>query len=157
MCNHEPEDLDALASRTEVVPAVNQVELHPSFQQRALRAFHEEHGILTQAWAPIGGSVRRFTDQGRSSDPLKDGTIAGIAARHGKTPAQVTLRWHLQNGVSAIPKSFNSGRIAENFDVFDFELSAEDMAEIDALDLGVRSGPDPETLTATTFDIKLED
>jgi diketogulonate reductase-like aldo/keto reductase len=133
------------------------VELHPSFQQKALRAFHKEHGILTQAWSPIGGSIRRFADQGKGSDPLKDKTIARIAGRHGKTPAQVTLRWHIQNGISAIPKSFNAGRIAENFDVFDFALSAEDMAAIDALDLGVRTGPDPETMTATTFNIKLED
>ena len=152
--NFSPTHLKNLMDQTEIVPAVNQVELHPSFQQKALRAFHREHGILTQAWSPIGGSIRRF---GKGSDPLNDATIAEIAARHGKTPAQVTLRWHIQNGVSAIPKSFNAGRIAQNFDVFDFELSPEDMARIDALDLGVRTGPDPETMTATTFNIKLED
>jgi diketogulonate reductase-like aldo/keto reductase len=152
--NFSPTHLKNLMDQTEIVPAVNQVELHPSFQQKALRAFHREHGILTQAWSPIGGSIRRF---GKGSDPLNDATIAEIAARHGKTPAQVTLRWHIQNGVSAIPKSFNAGRIAQNFDVFDFELSPEDMARIDALDLGVRTGPDPESMTATTFNIKLED
>ena len=152
--NFSPTHLKNLMDQTEIVPAVNQVELHPGFQQKALRAFHREHGILTQAWSPIGGSIRRF---GKGSDPLNDATIAEIAARHGKTPAQVTLRWHIQNGVSAIPKSFNAGRIAQNFDVFDFELSPEDMARIDALDLGVRTGPDPETMTATTFNIKLED
>ena len=152
--NFSPTHLKNLMDQTEIVPAVNQVELHPSFQQKALRAFHREHGILTQAWSPIGGSIRRF---GKGSDPLNDATIAEIAARHGKTPAQVTLRWHIQNGVSAIPKSFNAGRIAQNFDVFDFELSPEDMARIDALDLGARTGPDPESMTATTFNIKLED
>jgi diketogulonate reductase-like aldo/keto reductase len=155
--NFSAAHLKSLMDRTEVVPAVNQVELHPSFQQKDLCEVHKRLGILTQAWSPIGGSIRRFADQSKGSDPLKDQTIVGLAERHGKTPAQVVLRWHLQNGVSAIPKSFNAGRIAENFDIFDFELSADDMAAIDALDTGVRTGPNPETMTATTFNIKLED
>jgi diketogulonate reductase-like aldo/keto reductase len=152
--NFSAENLQRLMDRTEVVPALNQVELHPSFQQKELRAVHQRLGILTQAWSPIGGSARRF---GKGSDPLKAPAIANLAKKFGKSPAQVTLRWHLQNGVAAIPKSFNRGRIAENFDIFDFELSAEDTAAITALDTGERTGPDPEKMTATTFNIQLED
>lgn len=155
--NFGPSHLENLLHRTDTVPAVNQVELHPGFQQTGLRALHKRLGILTQAWSPIGGSIRRFADQGKGSDPLKDRTIATLAEKHGKTPAQIVLRWHLQNGVSAIPKSFNAKRIAENFDIFDFALASDDMAAISALDTGVRTGPDPETMTATTFNIKLED
>ena len=155
--NFSAAHLKRLMDRTEVVPAVNQVELHPSFQQKDLREIHKRLGILTQAWSPIGGGIRRFADRRKGSDPLKDGTIVSVADRHGKTPAQVVLRWHLQNGVSAIPKSFNAERIAENFNIFDFALSAADMSAIDALDTGVRTGPNPETMTATTFNIKLED
>ena len=155
--NFSPAHLKALMERSEVVPALNQVELHPSFQQKELRAVHKRLGILTQAWSPIGGSIRRFADQAKGSDPLKDPAIAKLAEKHGKTPVQVVLRWHLQNGVSAIPKSFNPTRIAENFDIFDFELPADDMAAIDSLDVGVRTGPDPEVVTATTFNIKLDD
>ncbi len=154
--NFSAANLHNLMDQTEIVPAVNQVELHPSFQQRELREVHQRLGILTQAWSPIGGSVRRIAERGKGSDPLKDSTIAKLAEAHGKTPVQVVLRWHFQNGVSAIPKSFNAGRIAENFDIFDFELSADDMAAIDALDSGVRAGPNPETVTATTFNIKVE-
>lgn len=155
--NFSAAHLQSLMDRTEVVPAVNQVELHPSFQQKDLREVHKRLGILTQAWSPIGGGIRRFAGQSKGSDPLKDGTIAGVAERHGKTPAQVVLRWHLQNGVSAIPKSFNAGRIAENFNIFDFEMPADDMSAINALDTGARTGPNPETMTATTFNIRLED
>jgi diketogulonate reductase-like aldo/keto reductase len=145
--------LQKLVERTEIVPAVNQVELHPIFQQKELRAAHARLGILTQAWSPIGGSIRRF---GKGNDPLRDETIAALAARHGKTPAQIVLRWHVQNGVSAIPKSFNAARIRENFAIFDFELSPDEMARIDACDQNLRCGPDPDTVTATTFDIKLD-
>jgi diketogulonate reductase-like aldo/keto reductase len=155
--NFSPHDLERLMDQTEVVPAVNQIELHPSFQQKELRAAHDRLGILTQAWSPIGGSVRRFADQKKGFDPLEHPTIARIAAAHGKKPVQVVLRWDFQNGVSAIPKSFNAGRIAENINIFDFELSPEDMATIDGLDTGIRNGPDPEVVTATTFPIKLED
>ena len=155
--NFSAAHLKNLMDRTEVVPAVNQVELHPSFQQKDLREIHKRLGILTQAWSPIGGGIRRFADRRKGSDPLKDGTIVSVADRHGKTPAQVVLRWHLQNGVSAIPKSFNAERIAENFNIFDFALSAADMSAIGALDTGVRTGPNPETMTATTFNIRLED
>lgn len=155
--NFSSDHLKKLIMRTEFVPSVNQVELHPNFQQKELQATHQQLGILTQAWSPIGGSIRRLANEGKLTDPLKDGTIAHVADRHGKTPAQVVLRWHLQNGISAIPKSFNPGRIQENFQVFDFELSTEEMAVIDGLDSGVRSGADPEVMTARTLNIELED
>jgi diketogulonate reductase-like aldo/keto reductase len=131
--NFSAAHLKALLDRVEVTPAVNQIELHPSFQQQALRKIHDDMRILTQAWSPIGGSVRRFADKGLGFDPLHDPTIARLADKHGKKPAQIVLRWDFQNGVATIPKSFNAGRIAENIDIFDFELSAEDMAIINAL------------------------
>jgi diketogulonate reductase-like aldo/keto reductase len=155
--NFSPDHLEKLMDRANVVPALNQVELHPSFQQKELREIHKRLGILTQAWSPIGGSIRRFAEQGKGRDPLKDPTIGKLTEKHGKTPAQVVLRWHFQNGVATIPKSFNPQRIIENFNIFDFELTTDDMAAIETLDLGVRTGPDPEIMTATTFNIKLED
>jgi 2,5-diketo-D-gluconate reductase A len=136
--------LEDLLRRTEVVPAVNQIELHPYFAQPDVQAADAEHGILTQAWSPIGG-ITFYPGWGEHRrNVLDDAAIAGIAAEHGKTPAQVMLRWQLQHGRSAIPKSTNPGRIAENFDVFDFELTADQLARIDALDTGVRNGPDPD-------------
>lgn len=129
-------NLRRLVDETGVVPAVNQVELHPGFAQRELRAFHAEQGIATESWSPLGqGAV------------MHDATLAGIAARHGKSAAQVTLRWHLQNGLIVIPKSVTPARIQANIDVFDFELSADEMADIDALPEGPRLGPDPATFT----------
>jgi len=125
--------LQRLVDETGVVPAVNQVELHPGFTQRALRAFHAEHGIATESWSPLG--------QGAS---LQDPVIGKIAARHGKTPAQVILRWHLQSGLIVIPKSVTPERIRANIDVFGFELSAEDLAAIDGMPDGKRLGPDPD-------------
>jgi diketogulonate reductase-like aldo/keto reductase len=157
VANFSAARLQALMDRTEIVPALNQIELHPSFQQKELRETLKRLGVVTQAWSPIGGSVRRFADQGKGFDPLRHPAIVKLAQTHGKTPAQIVLRWHLQNGVSAIPKSFHPARIAENFAIFDFELSTTDMAVIDALDTGLRTGPDPETMTATTFNIRLED
>jgi diketogulonate reductase-like aldo/keto reductase len=148
--------LRTLVERTNVVPAVNQVELNPSFQQQGLRETHRQLGIVTQAWSPIGGGFRRSADQNNGSDPLTDPVIIGLAEKHGKTAAQVILRWHIQKGASVIPKSFNPERIAENMDIFDFELSAEDTSAIDALDKGVRTGPDPETTTAKSFNLNLE-
>ncbi|WP_329407181.1 aldo/keto reductase [Nocardia vinacea] len=141
--NFMPEHLDRLLSEASVVPAVNQIEVHPYFQQPALQKLHHEHGILTQAWSPIGGITAYGGAAKRSFD---DPTLLDIAARHGKTAAQVMLRWHLQQGRSAIPKSTKPARIAENFAVFDFELTHEQLAAIDALDTGVRGGPDSITL-----------
>lgn len=136
--------LDRLAERTSVVPAVNQVELHPYFSQPALQAHHRAHGILTQAWSPIGGITfyPGWGGEGRRS-VMDDPTLQAIAADTGKSAAQVMLRWHLQQGRSAIPKSTNPERIAQNFDVFDFALSPEQLTAIDGLDRGVRNGPDP--------------
>jgi diketogulonate reductase-like aldo/keto reductase len=136
--------LDDLLHRVEVVPAVNQIELHPYFSQPDVQKADAEHGILTQAWSPIGG-ITFYPGWGDDRrNVLQDPVIAAIAAEHGRTPAQVMLRWQLQEGRSAIPKSTNPGRIAENFDVFDFELTPAQMASIDALDTGRRNGPDPD-------------
>ncbi|HEY0259098.1 MAG TPA: aldo/keto reductase [Lacisediminihabitans sp.] len=142
--NFMPHHLAELLERTTVVPAVNQVELHPYFTQPAVQAADAEHGILTQAWSPIGGITfyPGFGDERRSV--MDDPTLRSIAEDHGKTAAQIMLRWHLQEGRSAIPKSTNPQRIAENFDVFDFELGADELVRIDGLDTGVRNGPDPD-------------
>ncbi|KIS27915.1 oxidoreductase [Arthrobacter sp. SPG23] len=149
--NFMPHHLKQLLDSTDVVPAVNQIELHPYFAQRDVQAMDAEHGILTQAWSPIGG-ITFYPGWGENRrNVMRDPAIAAVARAHGKTPAQVMLRWHLQQGRSAIPKSTTPARIAENFDVFDFELSAEDIAAIDALGTGVRSGPDPDEARTERF------
>ncbi|WP_345764914.1 aldo/keto reductase [Diaminobutyricibacter sp. McL0608] len=149
--NFMPHHLDRLLAETGVVPAVNQVELHPYFTQPEVRAADAANGILTQAWSPIGG-ITFYPGWGENrKSVMQDATIASIADVHGKTPAQVMLRWHLQEGRSAIPKSVNPSRIAENFDVFDFELTADELGRIDALDTGVRSGPDPDEARIERF------
>ena len=150
--NFKRRHLNDLLGRTEVVPAVNQIELHPYFAQTDVRAADAEQGILTQAWSPIGG-ITFYPGYGEGrKNVLDDPIIAAIAVEHAKSPAQVMLRWHLQQGRSAIPKSTNPGRIAENFNVFDFELTEEQMADIDALDTGARSGPDPDIPRPEVFD-----
>jgi diketogulonate reductase-like aldo/keto reductase len=146
--NFMPEHLERLLAAAAVVPAVNQIEVHPYFQQRALQAVHAQHGIATQAWSPIGGITSYRGMEKRSFD---DPTLLDIARAHGKSPAQVMLRWHLQEGRSAIPKSVKPERIAENFDVFDFELTREQIAAIDALETGVRGGPDPDSITLEAY------
>jgi 2,5-diketo-D-gluconate reductase A len=143
------EHLARLLEATSVVPAVNQIEVHPYFRQSELLAVDAEHGILSQAWSPIGGIT--FYREGSHGSTLQNPTIGEIAAAHSKTPAQVMLRWHLQQGRQAIPKSVTPARIAENFDVFDFELTADQLAAIDALDTGMRGGPDPKEITRQTF------
>ncbi|MGH7104856.1 MAG: aldo/keto reductase [Acetobacteraceae bacterium] len=145
--NFMPQHLKRLLDKAKVVPAANQIEVHPYFQQKALQALDARHRILNQAWSPIGGIT--FYRDGRKST-LEDPTLLGIAQVHGKSAAQVMLRWHLQEGRSAIPKSTKPARIAENFDVLDFELSAGQIAAIDALDMGVRGGPDPDSITLET-------
>jgi len=147
--NFMPEHLSRLLAETSVVPAVNQIEVHPYFQQTALRQLHEEHDILTQAWSPIGGITSYYG--GGQKTTFDDPTLQEIARQHGKSPAQVMLRWHLQEGRSAIPKSTKPARIAENFDVFDFELSQDQLAAIDALDTGLRRGPDPDSITLEKY------
>ncbi len=147
--NFMVEQLGTLLDRVSVVPAVNQIEVHPYFQQIEVQAVNAEHGIVTQAWSPIGGIT--FYRDGQHSSTLQDPVIGGIAAAHGKTSAQVMLAWHLQRGRSVIPKSTKPARIAENIDVFDFDLSAEELAAIDALDTGRRGGPEPEAITLEGF------
>ena len=133
--NFEPEHLDRLVQETGVKPVLNQIELHPRFQQHALRDYHAAHGTATQAWSPLG--------QGQL---LADPAIVPIARKHGKTPAQVIVRWHIEMGHVVIPKSVNAGRIAENADVFGFTLDAGDMAAIAGLDdFEGRIGPHPST------------
>ena len=146
--NFMPEVLQRLLAETSVVPAVNQIELHPYFQQKALQALHREHGILTQAWSPMGG-ITSYYGGGKVS--FDDPVLKSIAGAHGKSTAQVMLRWHLQQGRSVIPKSIKPARIAENFDVFDFELDAAQLAAIDALETGIRSGPEPASITLDTY------
>ncbi|HWS57438.1 MAG TPA: aldo/keto reductase [Actinotalea sp.] len=143
--NFMPHHLETLLSRVDVVPAVNQVELHPYFTQPEVQAANARHHVLTQAWSPIGGITfyPGWGDEGRRST-LEDPVIAAIAAVHGTTAAQVMLRWHLQQGRSAIPKSVTPARIAENFAVTDLALTADELAALDALDTGVRGGPDPD-------------
>jgi len=147
--NFMVDHLTALLDAATVVPAVNQIELHPYFQQKAVQELGAQHGILTQAWSPIGGIT--FYRDGSHGSTLQDPVIGGIAATHGKTPAQVMLRWHLQQGRSAIPKSTKAHRIAENFDVFDFVLTQDELTAIDALDTGTRGGPEPADITLETF------
>ncbi|GJE43080.1 aldo/keto reductase [Methylobacterium soli] len=133
--NFTPAHLQRLISETGIVPVVNQIELHPHFQQPALREAHARHGIVTESWSPLGrGPV------------LADPVLAGIARAHDRSPAQVALRWHIQNGFVAIPKTATPARIAENAALFDFTLSDTEMAQIARLDRpDGRTGPDPET------------
>jgi 2,5-diketo-D-gluconate reductase A len=134
VCNFHVPHLQRLLDETGVLPPINQVELHPYLQQRELRAFHAEHGIVTEAWSPLASG----------QEVLDDETIKGIAAKHGVTPAQAIIRWHLELGNVVIPKSVTPSRIAENFDVFGFALDAEDLEAFAALDRGMRTGPDPD-------------
>jgi diketogulonate reductase-like aldo/keto reductase len=147
--NFMVEHLTRLLEHASVVPAVNQIEQHPYFAQRDVEAFGAERGILSQAWSPIGG-ITFYRDSGHTS-ALEDPAIGRIAQAHGKSPAQVMLRWGLQHGRSVIPKSTKPERIAENLDVFDFELSADEMVAIDGLDTGRRGGPEPDAITLETF------
>jgi 2,5-diketo-D-gluconate reductase A len=135
--NFQVAHLQRLFDETGVIPAVNQIELHPRFQQKALRDFHAEHGIATESWSPLGrGSM------------IGDETIATLARKHGKTPAQIIIRWHLDSGLIVIPKSATPSRIRENIDVFDFTLDAEDMRVIEKLDhRDGRTGPDPDVFS----------
>ena len=135
--NFRVEDLERLEQEAERRPTVNQIELHPRFQQAELRAWDAEHGVVTEAWSPLA-----------QGDLLEDGTIETVAAHHDRTPAQVILRWHQQVDNVVIPKSATPERIRENFEIFDFELSEDDMAALARLDAGERIGPDPATFDA---------
>ena len=153
VCNFLPQHLQKLHEETGLVPALNQIELNPFYTQPETRAAHAERGIVTQAWAPIGGTYLRNKNAvtNGADTPLTHSLITGLADTYGKTPAQVIIRWHLDHGFSAIPKSVHTERIVENFDVFDFALTAEEIARIDALDTGVRAGGNPETFTADSY------
>jgi diketogulonate reductase-like aldo/keto reductase len=134
--NFQPKHLDKLIEETGVVPAVNQIELHPDFAQVDVVGFNKSKGIVTEAWSPLG----------QGGDLLKNKIIKDVADAHGKTAAQVIIRWHLQLGHMVIPKSETPSRIEENFDVFDFELSGDQLKKINGLDGGNRLGPDPDEL-----------
>jgi diketogulonate reductase-like aldo/keto reductase len=132
--NFQPDHLRRLCDRSEVVPVINQVELHPYLQQADVRRTDEELGILTEAWSPIA----------QAGDLLQDDVVIGLADKHGRTSVQIVLRWHIQLGNVAIPKSVTPSRIEENADIFGFELDGDDMAAIEKMDRGGRTGPDPD-------------
>ncbi len=135
--NFTPAHLDRIIEDSGEAPSINQIELHPRFQQRATRDYHARHGIVTESWSPLG--------QGKL---LSDPVLTGIAARHGKTAAQVVIRWHIDSGLVVIPKSVRTERLRENIDVFDFRLDEEDLRRIASLDAADgRMGPDPDTAT----------
>jgi 2,5-diketo-D-gluconate reductase A len=132
--NFQIPHLERLRLETGVIPAINQVEVHPYLPQGDLRAYHKEHGIVTEAWSPLA----------KGGDLLGEQLIQDIAGKHGKSPAQVVLRWHVQLGNVIIPKSVNARRMAENLDILDFELSTQDFADIATLNSGLRTGPHPD-------------
>ena len=135
--NFQPDHLARIVDETGVTPSVNQVELHPRFQQAGLRREHEDRGIVTEAWSPLAqGAV------------LDDPVLTEIAEAHGKTTGQVVLRWHVQLGNVVFPKSVTPERVEENFDIFGFHLSEDEMGQIEALDAGERQGPDPDTFVS---------
>ncbi|MFH9672069.1 aldo/keto reductase [Streptomyces sp. NPDC017405] len=149
--NFMVDHLTRLLDATDVVPAVNQLEIHPYFQQRSVLDFDTVHGILSQAWSPIGG-ITFYPGYGEDRrSVLQDPAVTAIAETHGKSPAQVLLRWGLQQGRSVIPKSTKRHRIAENIDVFDFELTADELTALDALETGRRGGPEPENVTLAAY------
>jgi 2,5-diketo-D-gluconate reductase A len=132
--NFQLPHLERLAAETGTVPAVNQIELHPLLQQSQLRDYHREHGIATEAWSPIG----------KGGDLLREERLVSLGDKYGKSPAQIVLRWQIQLDNIVFPKSVTPSRVRENIDVFDFELSDDDMATIGELDAGTRLGPDPD-------------
>lgn len=134
VCNFRIEDLERLQAETNSLPVINQIELHPYFQQKELRDYCSAHHIQVESWSPIGGS---------GGNLLEDPVINDIAKKHSKSPAQVVIRWHTQLGLVVIPKSVHPQRIQQNIDVFDFELDQDDLSRIEALDRGQRLGPDP--------------
>jgi diketogulonate reductase-like aldo/keto reductase len=139
VCNFHIPYLEKLLANATIQPAVNQIELHPRLAQKEIRAFCEDKGIVVESWSPIGGS---------GGDLLSDTTILNIADKHERTPAQIVIRWHIQNGLVVIPKSVHAERIKQNADVFNFELDNDDMAKISALNTNTRRGPNPDTMDA---------
>lgn len=143
VCNFTEEHLKELDKHAQVKPVLNQVELHPYFSQQELNGINTRNGIITQAWSPIGGAMIYHPEERELPHILEHPTVMSIAEMYNKTSAQLVLRWHLQKGRSAIPKSIHEHRIIENFNVFDFELSEEDMRSIDNLNQNLRIGPHP--------------
>ena len=156
--NFTPAQLEDLIAQVDVRPTVNQVELHPFFAQPNLQMADRDLGIITQAWSPIGG-INRYskTRTDASKDPLNHPVITALATKYGKTPAQIILRWQVQLGISAIPKSVRPERIRENFDIFHFALSDVEVAAISTLDTGERSGPAPDDVGPHKFKITVQD
>ena len=147
VCNFEPHHLQLLVDRGGLLPAVDQVELHPHLSQQEIRRFASEHGIAVESWSPLGGTSN--SGWGPNSKPntlLVDPIVTRIADRHSKSAAQVLIRWHLQNGLIVIPKSVHEQRISQNIDVFDFELDELDLSELDTLDDGTRVGAHPDEM-----------
>jgi diketogulonate reductase-like aldo/keto reductase len=138
--NFKPHHLDKLLESAEIIPAVNQIELHPNLPQQETREACDKHGIIVESYSPLGGSNSHLFD---------NQTLIDIGAKYDKTPAQVILRWHIQNNFVVIPKSVHAERIEQNFDIFDFELEDNDMAAIATLDNGKRYGSDPDTANFT--------
>ena len=156
--NFSPQHLETLIDETDIVPAVNQIELHPFFTQPEIRQADDRLGIITQSWSPIGGvQVYNPKDPSAVKNPLEHPTITALAARHGKTPAQIILRWHIEHGLSAIPKSVRPERIAENINLFDFSLTTEEITAIDALQTNQRGGPDPEDVSPEVIKVTIPD
>lgn len=150
--NFTPIWLPRLLEEIDVIPAVNQIELHPYYVRRDAQDANAAHGILTQAWSPIGG-ITSYGGSGRTT--FTEPVLLDIGTTHAKSPAQVMLRWHIQQGRQVIPKSTNSARIAENFDVFDFDLTTDELARIDALDTGVGGGPDQDVPQPQFFQFQI--
>ncbi len=155
--NLSTDHLATFLPMVEVVPAINQVEVHPYYSQPVLRAEHARLGIATQVWSPLGGVYVYGAERsgGVPRSALADPVITGIAVTHDRTPAQVVLRWHIDGGRSAIPKSVRPERIAENLDVFGFSLTAAEIASIDAMDTGVRGGPNQDAMDFRTFGVTI--
>lgn len=144
VCNFHQTHLDVLMGRTEVTPAVNQIELHPYFNQQDQRTVNTRLGIVTQSWSPLGGAYGYRPLEKPITPLVEHPAIVAIAEKHGKTPAQIIVRWHIQHGLSVIPKSVNPERIASNAAVFDFALEQAEMDAIDALETWRRAGPEPD-------------
>jgi diketogulonate reductase-like aldo/keto reductase len=162
VCNFSPHDLEKLIEQTGHVPAVNQVELHPFFNQAAVRKANDKLGVITQAWSPIGGVNRygmKATKEGVIRDPLSHPVVISLTKKYGKTPAQIVLRWQIELGTSPIPKSVRKERIAENIDIFDFALMPEEVEAISALNTDERGGPNPDHVSHQTFttSVKIQD
>jgi diketogulonate reductase-like aldo/keto reductase len=149
--NFGPKHLERLMSEAGVIPAVNQVEIHPFFVQKELRQLHRTLGIATQAWSPIAGINVYVPNAKDVLNPHKHPTLLALSEKYRNSPAQVMLRWHIQVGNCAIPKSIHPERIKENFNVSDFSLSPEEISSIDKLDAGVRGGPNPDAIDTRSF------